>query len=140
MHTYMHIYTQHTIPPTLQLLSVETSAVYEEEEQYRYSCSSACESTGVAHIQRKNYSIKEKGFKRISFELLERTAVLVPGRRLFQTRGVSTENDWVTKLEQRVQDLHREMGNDWNGGRVPSKKWKVRMAILNIILCLTGSQ
>ena len=69
----MHRYTQHIIPPTLQLLSVET-AVYEEEEQYRYSYSSACESTRVAHIQWKNYSIKEKGFKRISLELLERTA------------------------------------------------------------------
>ena len=104
MHTYMHIITQHTIPPTLQLLSVETSAVYEEEEQYRYSYSTACESTSVAHIQRKYYSITEKGFKRISFELLERTAVSGVRKKVVPDTGSFNSERLVTKLEQRVQD------------------------------------
>ena len=83
---------------------METSAVYEEEEQYRYSYSSACESTRVAHIQRKNYSIKEKGFKRISFELLERTAVLDVRKKALPDKGSFNRERLVTKLEQRVQD------------------------------------
>ena len=51
------------------------------------------------------------------------------------TRVFSSELEW------RMQEgVYAERHDDRYGGRVPSKKWKTKVAILKIILSLTGSQ
>ena len=46
----------------------------------------------------------------------------------------SCEREWKTR-----EGVYTERHDDRLGGRIPSKKWKTKVAILKMILSLTGS-